>query len=35
MNGRCQGFFCGAEVQRRLDEAVHPRSGTPVVEDRP
>ena len=20
MNGRCQGFFCGAEVQRLFDE---------------
>ena len=26
MNGRCQGFFCGAEVQRFVDGAPRPAS---------
>lgn len=28
MNGRCQGFFCGAEVQARLESASSPEHGT-------
>jgi hypothetical protein len=26
--GRCQGFFCGAEVTRLLDDALRSRHGT-------
>ena len=31
MNGRCQGFFCGAEVQTMLEDPLPPRRGdTPM-----